>query len=98
MNTEERPLRPGKTGKTLKSVPVRLKKNEYYLQLKEVYTKLKEQYSRTVKMFEQAMEERERYRFGELLELCGNPVAEPVVRNGKQATVGYAPDVWGSWE
>ncbi|MBU5404318.1 ArsC family transcriptional regulator [Paraeggerthella hongkongensis] len=25
-------------------------------------------------------------------------VAEPVVRNGKQATVGYAPDVWGSWE
>lgn len=71
----------GKDGKTLKSVPARLKKNEYYLQLKEVYTKLKEQYSRTVKMFEQAMEERERYRFGELLELCGNPVAEPVVRS-----------------
>ncbi|MBO6052381.1 MAG: ArsC family transcriptional regulator [Clostridia bacterium] len=22
----------------------------------------------------------------------------PVVRNGKQATVGYAPDVWKTWE
>ncbi len=25
-------------------------------------------------------------------------LAEPVVRNGKQATVGYAPEVWKSWE
>ncbi len=23
---------------------------------------------------------------------------EPVVRNGKKATVGYEPDVWKSWE
>ena len=23
---------------------------------------------------------------------------EPIVRNGKQATVGYAPDVWKGWE
>lgn len=22
----------------------------------------------------------------------------PIVRNGKQATVGYAPDVWATWE
>ena len=22
----------------------------------------------------------------------------PIVRNGKQATVGYCPDVWKSWE
>lgn len=22
----------------------------------------------------------------------------PIVRNGKQATVGYAPDIWKSWE
>jgi arsenate reductase-like glutaredoxin family protein len=22
----------------------------------------------------------------------------PVVRNGKQATVGYCPEVWSSWE
>lgn len=23
---------------------------------------------------------------------------EPIVRNGRQATVGYEPDVWKSWE
>lgn len=23
---------------------------------------------------------------------------QPIVRNGKQATVGYAPDVWKTWE
>ena len=23
---------------------------------------------------------------------------EPVVRNGKKATVGYEPDVWKNWE
>jgi len=22
----------------------------------------------------------------------------PIVRNGKQATVGYCPEVWGGWE
>ena len=25
-------------------------------------------------------------------------IKTPVVRNGKQATVGYCPDVWKSWE
>ncbi|MBR3234427.1 MAG: hypothetical protein IKG11_02320, partial [Atopobiaceae bacterium] len=23
---------------------------------------------------------------------------QPIVRNGRTATVGYAPDVWKSWE
>ena len=23
---------------------------------------------------------------------------QPIVRNGRQATLGYAPDVWKSWE
>lgn len=29
-----------------------------------------------------------------------NPVLmkTPVVRNGKQATVGYCPEVWAAWE
>ena len=22
----------------------------------------------------------------------------PIVRNGKQATVGYCPEIWGTWE
>ena len=25
-------------------------------------------------------------------------IRTPVVRNGKQATVGYAPEVWSTWE
>ena len=25
-------------------------------------------------------------------------IRTPVVRNGKQATVGYAPEVWSSWQ
>lgn len=32
--------------------------------------------------------------------LLDNPklMRTPVVRNGKQATVGYCPDVWANWE
>jgi len=32
--------------------------------------------------------------------LLNNPglYKTPIVRNGRQATVGYAPDVWSSWE
>ena len=32
--------------------------------------------------------------------LLDNPklLRTPIVRNGKQATVGYCPEVWASWE
>ncbi|MBQ8623962.1 MAG: arsenate reductase family protein [Oscillospiraceae bacterium] len=32
--------------------------------------------------------------------LLDNPslIKSPIVRNGKQATVGYCPEVWGVWE
>ena len=32
--------------------------------------------------------------------LLENPgfIKTPLVRNGKQATVGYCPDIWKSWE
>lgn len=36
-------------------------------------------------------------RFDKLLE-NQQVLAEPIVRNGKRATVGYCPDVWGAWE
>ncbi len=36
-------------------------------------------------------------KFDKLLE-NQHVLAEPIVRNGKQATVGYAPDVWKAWE
>ena len=35
-------------------------------------------------------------RFDKLLE-NQQVLAEPIVRNGKKATVGYCPDVWGAW-
>lgn len=36
-------------------------------------------------------------RFDKLLE-NQQLLREPIVRNGKHATVGYCPDVWGGWE
>ena len=36
-------------------------------------------------------------KFDKLLE-TQHVLAEPVVRNGKQATVGYAPEIWKMWE
>ncbi|MDY2618679.1 MAG: ArsC/Spx/MgsR family protein, partial [Oscillospiraceae bacterium] len=38
---------------------------------------------------------------GQKLEhLLDNPkmIRTPIVRNGRQATVGYCPDVWKDWE
>lgn len=80
-----------KGGKQLKSVPAKLKKQEYYLKLKETEKKLKDQYSRTVKMFEQSMEERELYQYQELKLLCENPVIEPVVTSLVFITEGENP-------
>lgn len=39
----------------------------------------------------------ESQKFDKLLE-NQQVLREPIVRNGKLATVGYQPDVWGSWE
>ena len=39
----------------------------------------------------------ESQRFEKLLE-NQQVLAEPIVRNGKQATVGYQPEIWKSWE
>ncbi len=39
----------------------------------------------------------ESQRFDKLLE-NQQVLAEPIVRNGRAATVGYAPDVWKTWE
>ncbi len=39
----------------------------------------------------------ESQRFDKLLE-NQQVLAEPIVRNGRAATVGYQPDVWKTWE
>lgn len=36
-------------------------------------------------------------KFDKLLE-NQHVLAEPIVRNGKQATIGYAPEAWKGWE
>ena len=36
-------------------------------------------------------------KFDKLLE-NQQVLREPIVRNGKKATVGYEPEVWGSWK
>lgn len=39
----------------------------------------------------------ESQKFDKLLE-NQQILREPIVRNGKQATVGYEPDIWKTWE
>lgn len=39
----------------------------------------------------------ESQRFDKLLE-NQQLLREPIVRNGRQATVGYRPEVWETWE
>ena len=68
-----------KKGKTIKSVPAALKKDEAFIEIKEFAAKLKSQYSRCVAMFERAMEEEEVYSLGELNGLCTNPVTAGIL-------------------
>lgn len=83
-----------KEGRTLKTVPARLKKNEWILSLNQVYKKLKEQSRRCVRMFEQAMTEGETFCHEELAELCNNPVAKPVIHG--LVFIAQEPDKGGS--
>lgn len=68
-------------GRTLKSVPAAIRKNDEFLQIKEFCDKLRQQYSRTVRMFENAMEERDSFTFGELRRLSENPVTRAITEN-----------------
>ncbi|MCI7497992.1 MAG: DUF4132 domain-containing protein [Oscillospiraceae bacterium] len=70
-----------KDGKALKSIPAKLKKNEYIVRLTDTKKKLTEQYRRTKAMFEQAMEESTEFTVSELSILRNNPVVLPVIKN-----------------
>ncbi|SCY48636.1 DUF4132 domain-containing protein [Butyrivibrio sp. INlla14] len=70
-----------KGGKTLKSVPAAIKKDEYIKTLTEAKKQLTDQYRRTRQMFEQSMEDRTFYSVEELDVLRTNPVVEPLIRN-----------------
>ncbi len=68
-----------KNEKPLKSLPSRLGKNPYILELKEAHKKLKEQYSRTRKMMEEAMESGTGFRVSEIRGLLNNPVVRAIL-------------------
>lgn len=70
-----------KDGKTLKSVPAKLKKNETVLALTAMVKTLTEQYRRTRVMFERAMEDSTAFTFGELSALSAHPVVYPMLKN-----------------
>ena len=70
-----------KSGKELKSVPAKLKKNAYILELKEAEQNLKEQYRRTRKMLEEMMEDGTPLLAHEIANVMEhNPVIAPLLR------------------
>lgn len=70
-----------KAGKALKSIPAKLKKNEYILEINQSKKSLKDQYVRARKSFEEAMENGEGFKGEELMKLCKNPVLKPIIKN-----------------
>ncbi|MCI9283060.1 MAG: DUF4132 domain-containing protein [Lachnospiraceae bacterium] len=68
-----------KNGKELKSVPSRLGKNPYVMEVKEAHKKLKDQYTRTRTMMEEAMEHGTVFTAAELGQLLGNPVVRAIL-------------------
>jgi hypothetical protein len=70
-----------KDGKTLKSIPPRLKNHEYVKELKAVQKSLKEQYSRARTMLEKAMEAGEAFTASELGDLSEHPVIYPLLQH-----------------
>ncbi|MDS0525125.1 DUF5724 domain-containing protein [Clostridium sp. SHJSY1] len=70
-----------KNGKALKSIPAKLKKHEYILEVNSLKKSLKAQHSRARLSFEKAMEDEEIFKGDELINLCKNPVLLPIIKN-----------------
>ena len=88
-------LTASKGGKSLKSVPAKIKKHETTVALTELVKTLNEQYRRTRLMLERAMEDRTVFSFAELSALSAHPVVYPMLKNlvlvGAEA-VGFLAD------
>ncbi|MBO4473892.1 MAG: DUF4132 domain-containing protein, partial [Clostridiales bacterium] len=69
-----------KDGKALKSLPARLKKNEYIEDLQEAKKAFTEQYRRTKIMLEEAMESRSAFAKEEIDGMNRNPVLAPLMQ------------------
>lgn len=70
-----------KDGRTLKDIPAKLKKHEYVQEIKAIRKSLNEQYARARQSFEASMEKEDEFEFGELTNLCMNPVLTPIINN-----------------
>ncbi|MCI8662407.1 MAG: DUF4132 domain-containing protein [Hungatella sp.] len=68
-----------KGGKMLKSLPSRLGKNPYVLEVKDAHKKLKDQYVRAKKLMEESMESGALFTAAETLGLLGNPVVRAIL-------------------
>lgn len=68
-----------KNGKELKSVPSRLGKNPYVVEVKAAHKKLKDQYSRTRFIMEDAMEHGTLFAVSEICQLFDNPVVRAIL-------------------
>lgn len=68
-----------KNGKQLKSVPAKIKKDEYVLALMDVKKQMAEQSRRTKAMLEDAMESQEEYTWAEIRGMLENPVIHDMV-------------------
>lgn len=66
--------------KLLKSIPSRLGKNPYVLEVKDAHKKLKEQYLRTKKLMEESMESGAEFTAAETAGLMGNPVVRAILK------------------
>lgn len=84
-----------KNGKILKSLPAKLKKDTYIVELKEVHKNLKDQYSRSKKMLEESMEDATVFYVYEIENLTKNPIVYPLIKNlvmESNGTFGYYKD------
>jgi len=85
-----------KAGKSLKSIPAKLRKNKEVLKLKEYQKTLKEQYRRTRKALEEAMCRGDEFKVSEIDNLFQHPVVAPQLKKlilsyseADKTTVGY---------
>ncbi|MFA9557743.1 DUF4132 domain-containing protein [Evansella sp. AB-rgal1] len=70
-----------KEGKSLKTIPSRLKNHEYIKEIKAVSKSLQEQYTRARSMLEKAMEGQESFTSTEMENLAKHPVLFPLMKN-----------------
>ena len=70
-----------KDGKSLKSIPAKIKKHETVVALTELKKTLTEQYRRARRMLEEAMEDQTAFTLAELEALAEHPVVYPMLKN-----------------